>query len=359
VTRLVIVDWLGRGGIAQVSAAWTIELRAAGHEVTVVTRAGRELVEDVSALSAGSKSRSRIAAHIAVTGLAARVISSLRPELVVFQNYVIPTLEMRAHRAARGAGSRVVFAMHDDRHLSRAAGSHIGLTRLLRQADLLVAHTEFVASSLRRTRGAPPVEVIPHPLPLTVLAHTPPPSPETRSGSHTAIHFGVVKRGYKGSRTVLELARSGVEGWDFTIVGNGAPRGPRIASVSGYVAADELCRRVAGARASLLPYTRATQSGVVVLSQALGCVPIATAVGGLPEQIVHGSTGYLIPPHAPLSAWRTALGELSDDEPWGTIATTARRAVVDSHARFAAAVRALAGEAARGPDPRAEHYRVP
>jgi len=40
---VVVVDWLGRGGIAQTTPAWTRALTDAGHEVVVVTRGGREL----------------------------------------------------------------------------------------------------------------------------------------------------------------------------------------------------------------------------------------------------------------------------------------------------------------------------
>ncbi len=37
-SSVLMIDWLGRGGIAQCTEAWAIELGGAGHAVTVVTR---------------------------------------------------------------------------------------------------------------------------------------------------------------------------------------------------------------------------------------------------------------------------------------------------------------------------------
>jgi glycosyltransferase involved in cell wall biosynthesis len=52
------------------------------------------------------------------------------------------------------------------------------------------------------------------------------------------------------------------------------------------------------ARASVvvLPYIEASQSGVVSLAYSAAKPVVATTVGGLPEMIEHGRTGYLIPP---------------------------------------------------------------
>lgn len=47
----------------------------------------------------------------------------------------------------------------------------------------------------------------------------------------------------------------------------------------------------------VLPYLRATQSGIVPIAYAHERPVIVTAVGGLPEQIVAGETGYVVPPN--------------------------------------------------------------
>ena len=48
--------------------------------------------------------------------------------------------------------------------------------------------------------------------------------------------------------------------------------------------------------AVICPYTDATQSGVIMTSYAFDKPVIATKVGGLPEMLNDGKTGYLIEP---------------------------------------------------------------
>jgi glycosyltransferase involved in cell wall biosynthesis len=45
----------------------------------------------------------------------------------------------------------------------------------------------------------------------------------------------------------------------------------------------------------ILPYSSATQSGVIVDSYKFGKPVIAFSVGGIKEQIINGETGFLIP----------------------------------------------------------------
>jgi glycosyltransferase involved in cell wall biosynthesis len=49
----------------------------------------------------------------------------------------------------------------------------------------------------------------------------------------------------------------------------------------------------------VLPYVRATQSGVVPIAVAHAKPVAVTAVGGLREQVLDGRTGYLVPPGDP------------------------------------------------------------
>jgi glycosyltransferase involved in cell wall biosynthesis len=58
----------------------------------------------------------------------------------------------------------------------------------------------------------------------------------------------------------------------------------------------------------VLPYLSATGSGVVTLAYHYGKPVIATAVGGLPDVVVDGKTGWLISPKAPVELARTIAG---------------------------------------------------
>lgn len=337
----LLIDWLGRGGIAQVTEAWAMELQAGGIDTAVVTRPGRELGQGTVAVRPSPARQNRLLAHQVLVKAAIDAIHELRPSAVVLQNHIIPPLEAVVDRAARRAGARVVRVVHDHRLHSRWAGTQLGLRSVLRRADLVLAHTSYVGDQVSASIGRE-VEVIPLPVQIGMLAHEESPVPEVLAGSgNMALHFGVVHRGYKGTSTILELAASGVPGWRLGVVGAGAPVGPGLATVSGYVEPAVLIAAISASAACLLPYRFATQSGAVVLAQALGAVPIATAVGGLGEQIDNGRTGLLVQPDADAATWREALEQLDDEQVRGKLAAEAKADVWAGHGRFSERTRAI------------------
>ena len=71
----------------------------------------------------------------------------------------------------------------------------------------------------------------------------------------------------------------------------------------GYVPRSEAQYFFCAADAVVLPYLRISTSGIVPLAYRFARPVIATSVGGLPEIVRDGETGYLVPPasEAPLS----------------------------------------------------------
>jgi glycosyltransferase involved in cell wall biosynthesis len=341
----LIVDWLGRGGIAQTTEAWAMELTQAGSVVEVVTRPNRELGSGAIAVTAAPLAGGRVAAHRAVARAAAVRIRETRPGVVVVQNYVLPIFERPVYDAARAVGARVVIVVHDHRLHTLAAGTRAGLRRELRRADAVVTHTRFVAEGVRRWSGRDDVTVTPVPVLVGMLEHARVPVEfGGASGDLVAGHFGVLQRGYKGGSMVEALADAGVDGWSFVAMGTGAPEQvPGLKSFPGYASAGRLCGAVAASDVALAPYRFATQSGIVVLGHVLGAVPVGSAVGGIPEQIEDGVDGILVAPGAPVGAWRDALGVLRDDRTRKAFAAAGEARAWREHAIFAGRVRELAG----------------
>lgn len=339
---VVLVDWLGRGGIAQATACWATELAHAGRQVQLVTRGGRELSALVPGAIGVGEGRGQLAAHREVAEAAADVIRAERPHTVVVQNYVLPLLEQPVYRAAHDVGTRLIVVIHDHRLHTVRAGNRIGLRRNLAGADVVAAHSHFVADGVRRLRGGE-VTVLPLQInPADARQGLPVASRAPREDC-LAIHFGVLKRRYKGTGLVADLASGGVDGWRFALVGAGAPASlPGVVTVPRFAESDELHEMVADADVAVLPYSKATQSGAVALAQELGTVPVASAVGGIPEQIVDGETGRLVPAGAGPDQWRAILRELGADRGWlEAMGKAAQAYAVATQAAFRSEILAL------------------
>jgi len=63
-----------------------------------------------------------------------------------------------------------------------------------------------------------------------------------------------------------------------------------------YVPDDQVAELFRRASVVVLPYSEATQSGIIPMAYAYGRPVVATKVGALPELVEDGRTGYLVPP---------------------------------------------------------------
>ncbi len=81
----------------------------------------------------------------------------------------------------------------------------------------------------------------------------------------------------------------------------------------GYIPDKEVEKYFAACDTVILPYVSATQSGIVQIAYGFNKPVIATNVGGLPDVVSDGITGYLVNPEDPNALAEAVVRLLSDD----------------------------------------------
>jgi glycosyltransferase involved in cell wall biosynthesis len=173
------------------------------------------------------------------------------------------------------------------------------LLREVRPARAAVALSEAVALNLAARR--PGLPLIRSRLPALLACDDPAPPPP--AGAPDFVFFGRL-RPYKGLdllRDAFAQLRARHPGARLRVVGEGDAEGaaPGLAALPGvtveqrWVAEAEIPALLGSARAVVLPYREASQSGVAVQAVALGVPVVATPVGALPEQVQPGRGGIL------------------------------------------------------------------
>ena len=173
-----------------------------------------------------------------------------------------------------------------------------------RRASRLIVHGPRMRAELEGLDEhlAKRVDVIPH----GVLGQA---GGDPASGREPAtfLFFGRVES-YKGLRYLLDandLLQSRGRASKLIIAGTGSDletlrsrlaASTRIELIDRYVPPADVASLFRRSTAVVLPYTDATQSGVAAIAFANSCPVIATDVGDLPDIVIHGRTGLIVPP---------------------------------------------------------------
>lgn len=124
------------------------------------------------------------------------------------------------------------------------------------------------------------------------------------------LFFGRIDK-YKGLNILLDampLITKEIPSVKLTIVGNGdlSPYSNQLSKVvnnvdvhNEWIKDEDVAGYISQAEILILPYTHATQSGVIPLAYAFSIPVIATDVGCLSEQVINKKTGYLIEKNNP------------------------------------------------------------
>ena len=250
-----------------------------------------------------------------------REIVSTGPAVVVipwWTAFWAPCFSFIARRLRR-AGIAVVFFCHNVVEHEEAAWKRAVTRRVLASGSAFAVHTRVDERNLREMFPHARVAVHPHP----VYENFPCPTGALQREHDVELLFFGFVRPYKGLDVLVEalaLVRNDLD-WRLTVAGEfwqgSADVRARVASlglddrveiVEGYLSDAEVAEYFGRAHALALPYRSATGSGVVAVAYNYGKPVIVTRVGGLPDVVVEGETGWIVEPDDPEALARAIEG---------------------------------------------------
>jgi glycosyltransferase involved in cell wall biosynthesis len=225
------------------------------------------------------------------------VLESVRPDIVV--NPMVSLRQTLVVPIVKRFGCRYVLLVHEAAYRKGNSGlaDLFGMMAQrfeIKRSDLVVAMSRFTGIELGDRGGSRQLAVMVHPAFSATVRKA---VPAVVSEPATILFFGRANRS-KGIERLLaafEVLRTKIE-VKLELCLGGAPsdglRSPEGVSVwYGRLTERELEMRLAAADVVALPYENASQSGVAARAMGVGCPCVATPVGGLPEQVLHGRTG--------------------------------------------------------------------
>lgn len=257
----------------------------------------------------------------------ARYIRRQKPDMVVIQwwhPYFAPCYYLLLRSMGR---QNVTFVCHNvfpherfpmDRFLTRLALTH---------GSHYIVHAREEAGELEKIRKKPDYVVTPHPT-YNAFRFEGMSKAQARerlqitSEERVILFFGYVRE-YKGLRYLLHampaicredgkirlwiVGEFGADREDYGKLIRELGIEDRIRVVDSYTPDREVEQYFAAADVVALPYTSATQSGIVQIAYGFTRPVIVTNVGGLPDVVEDGRTGYVIQPESPEAIAEAAL----------------------------------------------------
>lgn len=232
----------------------------------------------------------------------------------------------------------VILTVHDPVHHSGGLHKHSWQWKIVtwfrRQASRVIVHGPRMQAELEEldSRIAGRVDVIPH----GILGWSDIDTDISRHEPGAFLFFGRVLA-YKGLRYLLDagdVLRSRGHAFRLIVAGTGSDlenHRKRIASspwvelIDRYISAAEVPDLFRRAMAVVLPYTDATQSGVGAMALACSRPVIATDVGDVPEVVIDGQTGLIVPPRDEIALADAMQKLLADCSLRDSLATGAAR----------------------------------
>lgn len=250
-----------------------------------------------------------------------RKIAKWKPDLVIYSwwhPFFAPCFGTVARVARRFSGTKNLFICHNAIPHERSAVDMSLLRYAFGSGQAFITHSNEDRDNLRKLRPDAVVHQNPHP---TYMIFAPEELPEAESAKaklslsdkRVLLFFGFIRE-YKGLAHLLDAVAQldPAEGYHLLVVGEfyqdrsvyaeklaTLEKRGMVTVVDRYVANEEVPDFYLASDVLMVPYLSATQSGVIQIAYGLLRPVIATTVGGLPEVVADGETGYLVPPADP------------------------------------------------------------
>lgn len=254
-----------------------------------------------------------------------KAIRRFKPDVMHIQ---WPSDHFLNHYFVRQRRIPMVFNVHDPvPHLGdRISGygrRESLILELERRSDAIIVHGRAVKDQLLEVNpklDGEDVHVVYH-VPMRYMLHWKKPEYEERPG--TVLFFGrineykglgVLMEAWKGIRERLPEAKLVVAGtgYDLPNYRDAILSDERCELIDKSVPAPEVSKLFAEASVVVMPYLEGTQSGPLAISLAFGKPVVVTDVGGLPEMVDDGKSGFVVPPRDPGALSDAVLKILSD-----------------------------------------------
>lgn len=266
----------------------------------------------------------------------ARVLNREQPELIVFQwwhPFFAPCFGTIARLLDRRLQARVCFLCHNVMPHEGNPLQTLLTKYAFAKAKMFIVHSEQDRLQLAALRPDAVISKGCHPTYSEFAQGESRSKQEARAAvgvapeRETLLFFGLV-RPYKGLKVLLEAMPLILESraCQLLVVGEfyddksqylaqieSLGLGEHVKVIDKYIPNEDVAMYFQSADVVVLPYTSATQSGIVQIAFGLGTPVITTDVGGLPEAVDHGKTGLVVPAQDPQRLAAAILGYYQDD----------------------------------------------
>jgi glycosyltransferase involved in cell wall biosynthesis len=248
---------------------------------------------------------------------AVRIIK-YKPDVILYSwwhPFFAPAFGTIAHLTRMLGGIPSCYLCHNALPHERSRVDKLLLRYVFSSGQVFISHSQQDYDDLKAFCPGAIVLQNPHP---TYDVFTPDealPGPAARrklglEGKKVLLFFGFV-RGYKGLNVLLDamLELPADDGYHLVIVGEfyddpsiyrdrleSLRQRGQVSLVDRYVPNEEVPVYFSASDLVMVPYLSATQSGVIQIAYAFLKPVVATTVGGIPEVVTDGETGYLVPP---------------------------------------------------------------